>query len=200
MNVEFKNFVGIFDDAFDVGYCNKLIADFDALHNAGFSHGRSEANKLSKDDMSVCSNTFITEFDGSSEIKGNAFGHMTGEVFNDIFWNRCYTEYRNKYQILTDTDPHSIYTSKVQKTEVGEGYHIWHYETQSKHCSDRLLAYILYLNDVDEGGETEFLYHAMRVKPQAGRLTIFPAHFTHTHRGNPPLSNTKYILTGWVEF
>jgi len=24
--------------------------------------------------------------------------------------------------------------------------------------------------------------------------------FTHTHRGNPPLSNTKYIMTGWLEY
>ena len=54
--------------------------------------------------------------------------------------------------------------------------------------------------DRDEGGETEFLYQSMRVKPKQGTLLIWPAAFTHTHRGNPPLSNEKYIVTGWTEF
>jgi len=40
----------------------------------------------------------------------------------------------------------------------------------------------------------------MRVKPKQGTLLIWPAAFTHTHRGNPPLSNVKYITTGWIEF
>jgi hypothetical protein len=53
---------------------------------------------------------------------------------------------------------------------------------------------------VQEGGETEFLYQHMRVKPEQGTLVIWPAAFTHTHRGNPPLSNEKYIVTGWTEF
>ena len=65
---------------------------------------------------------------------------------------------------------------------------------------DRVLSWILYLNDVEEGGETEFLYQSMRFKPKAGTFILFPAHFTHTHRGNPPLSGVKYIATGWIEF
>jgi hypothetical protein len=59
---------------------------------------------------------------------------------------------------------------------------------------------MLYLNDVEDGGETEFLYQRMRVKPKQGTLLIWPAGFTHTHRGNPPLSNNKYVITGWSEF
>jgi hypothetical protein len=65
---------------------------------------------------------------------------------------------------------------------------------------ERLLAWSLYLNDVDEGGETEFLYQSMRIKPKMGTFVLWPAFFTHTHRGNPPLSGLKYIATGWVEF
>jgi hypothetical protein len=56
------------------------------------------------------------------------------------------------------------------------------------------------LNTVKEGGETEFLYYKKRINPIEGRLVIWPAGFTHTHRGNPPLSNDKYIITGWLEF
>ena len=66
--------------------------------------------------------------------------------------------------------------------------------------SIRILNFLCYLNTVDEGGETELLYYPKRIKAEAGKLLLMPAGYTHTHRGNPPLSNDKYILTGWVEY
>ena len=65
---------------------------------------------------------------------------------------------------------------------------------------NRLLVFSLYLNDGYEGGETEFLFQKKRMKPQKDRLLIWPAQFTHTHRGNTVLKGDKYLLTGWVEF
>ena len=62
-----------------------------------------------------------------------------------------------------------------------------------------MLAWTIYLNDVPEGGETEFLYQSQRVSPEKGKTCIFPAGFMHTHRGNPPLKKDKYIATGWME-
>ena len=87
---------------------------------------------------------------------------------------------------------------KFQCSRPGEGYHAWHFENNGD-VPYRKLVTMLYLNSVTEGGETEFLYQKRRIKPQQGRLVIFPAGFTHTHRGNPPLSGDKYILTSWVE-
>ena len=58
----------------------------------------------------------------------------------------------------------------------------------------------LYLNTVEEGGETEFLYQSMRVSPVQGTMLLWPAPWTQTHRGNPPLKGTKYIITTWLEF
>ena len=57
---------------------------------------------------------------------------------------------------------------------------------------------MIYLNDVEDGGETEFLYQRKRVKPVRNRAVIWPGSYTHLHRGNPPLSGTKYVLTGWM--
>jgi len=54
-----------------------------------------------------------------------------------------------------------------------------------------------YLNDNFEGGETEFLYLNKRVSAKQGRIIIFPAGFTHVHRGNPPIGGEKYIVTSW---
>ena len=89
---------------------------------------------------------------------------------------------------------------KIQKTLPTEGYHIWHVEHNLGYdCEPRALVYTIYLNDVEEGGETEFLHFSKRVKPKKGRIVIWPAGFPYVHRGNPPLSGEKYILTSWLK-
>jgi hypothetical protein len=84
------------------------------------------------------------------------------------------------------------------------GYPHWHSEVYPKDTSceqlHRVLAFQFYLNDVPEGGETQFYYQPKKVQSKAGRMLIFPAGFTHTHRGNKPVSNDKYIITSWVLF
>ena len=85
---------------------------------------------------------------------------------------------------------------KLQKTLPTEGYHIWHLEHSPMQMdSNRAFVFSIYLNDVEEGGETEFLHFSKRVKPTTGRIVIWPAAFPYLHRGNPPLSGEKYILT-----
>ena len=54
-----------------------------------------------------------------------------------------------------------------------------------------------YLEVPKEGGETEFLHQSLRIKPIVGRTLIWPAGFTHMHRGNPPLDGEKMYITGW---
>jgi len=88
---------------------------------------------------------------------------------------------------------------KIQKTLPTEGYHVWHIEHQKGyHYEPRAFVFSIYLNDVEEGGETEFLHFSKRVKPKTGRIVIWPAAFPYLHRGNPPLSGEKYILTSWM--
>lgn len=84
------------------------------------------------------------------------------------------------------------------------GYYRWHSETFPQDSHDeplhRVLLWMFYLNDVEEGGETEFYYQEKKVSPKAGRCVIAPSGFTHTHRGNIPKSDDKYILTSWLKF
>ena len=56
---------------------------------------------------------------------------------------------------------------------------------------------MVYLNDDFEGGETEFLYYKRRERPEKGKLLLWPAGYTHTHRGGMVLKGNKYIVTGW---
>jgi hypothetical protein len=88
---------------------------------------------------------------------------------------------------------------KIQKTLPTEGYHVWHVEHQKGYENEpRAFVFSIYLNDIEEGGETEFLHFSKRVKPKTGRIVIWPAGFPYVHRGNPPLSGEKYILTSWM--
>lgn len=84
------------------------------------------------------------------------------------------------------------------------GYPYWHSEVypQAGHndALHRILLFMFYLNDVEEGGTTDFYYQNRSVQPKAGAMVIAPAYFTHTHRGSVPVSNDKYILTSWVLF
>ncbi|MBB5205544.1 hypothetical protein HNQ51_002863 [Inhella inkyongensis] len=94
---------------------------------------------------------------------------------------------------------------QMQKYLQGQGnYNYWHCETYpaqpDAETLHRALLFMVYLNDVDEGGETDFYYQGRSLKPRAGTLVIAPAGFTHTHRGRVPLSGDKYILTSWILF
>ncbi|MDB9910549.1 2OG-Fe(II) oxygenase [Flavobacteriaceae bacterium] len=92
------------------------------------------------------------------------------------------------------------YTSlKIQKTLPTQGYHRWHIEHQKGYDNEaRALVFSIYLNDVEDGGETEFLHFSQRIKPKTGRIVIWPSGFPYVHRGNPPLSGVKYLLTSWL--
>jgi hypothetical protein len=93
----------------------------------------------------------------------------------------------------------------VQKYTKGVGgYYYWHSEIYPRDPAaetlHRVLLFMFYLNDVERGGETEFLYQDKKLRPTGGQMVIAPAGFTHTHRGNVPESDDKYILTSWILF
>lgn len=88
--------------------------------------------------------------------------------------------------------------AKIQMTQPAGGFHNWHYDNAGYFVQDREFVIITYLNDDFDGGETEFLYQGIRVKPEKGKTVIFPASYTHMHRGNPPIGGTKYIATTWA--
>jgi hypothetical protein len=89
----------------------------------------------------------------------------------------------------------------IQKYIKNQGFYIYHndFSIDFKDKKYRLFTYLLYLNNIDEGGETEF-FGNYKIKPKPGKLLLFPACWTYPHKALLPISNDKYIITGWVYF
>jgi hypothetical protein len=88
----------------------------------------------------------------------------------------------------------------IQRTQPGEHYH-WHIDGGSHDFSQRQLVALWYLNTVQgPGGETEFLFQNIKIKPEQGKLLLFPPFWTHEHRGVVLQRGIKYIATTWVVF
>jgi hypothetical protein len=115
----------------------------------------------------------------------------------------CLKEYVNLYKYSEETIS-AFYMSEpwnVQHYLPGKHYSAWHCENNGEPLFRyRHLAFMTYLNDVTDGGETEFLYQTTKVRPEKGLTLIWPAHWTHTHRGLPSPTQDKFVTTGWYEF
>ncbi|MDH3514604.1 MAG: 2OG-Fe(II) oxygenase [Gammaproteobacteria bacterium] len=88
----------------------------------------------------------------------------------------------------------------MQRYRPGEYYH-WHVDGGPGEFSQRQLVAIWYLNDVEgPGGETEFPLQEVSIKPEEGKLVLFPPFWTHIHRAVTMEKGVKYIATTWICF
>lgn len=174
--------------------CQDIIEHWEWLHSQNLSYTRSQLG-----DNSGSRKKDTTVFALEQESMRLAPDQPFMNTFLARFWEQ-YNLYLGHYDTLRDTADQWIRGMRIQKTQRGEGYHQWHYEADGVDRCRRVTAWMLYLNSVDQGGETEFLYQHTRIEPVQGRLLIWPAGYTHVHRGNPPLEGVKYILTGWCEW
>ena len=123
-----------------------------------------------------------------------AYSHLSQEIIPKF--KPCVDEYLKTFSIL-NSYKFLIYDLKLKKIPMGGGFHSWHFENGTVTYSPRTFVIQLYLNDNFDGGETEFLYQNRREEAREGDVLIFPAGFTHTHRGNPPIGGNKYLITSW---
>ena len=128
------------------------------------------------------------------EYNFSASSRLADEIFPKL--KICVDEYLQAFQVLGQRK-FLLHDIKLKEIPAGGGFHAWHYENGALEVAGRQFVVQVYLNDDFDGGETEFLYQQRREQAVAGDVLIFPASFTHTHRGNPPLGGTKYIATSW---
>jgi hypothetical protein len=184
---EYKEFVGIYKNQLPKSNCDIIINAFEYYNNVWHEDNQFPERSLGRYDTACDMRNLHYEDPDQDQIP----------IVRE-FLIKSFQEYGRIFQGAAQ--PQYFTTLKIQKTPPGGGYHVWHCENNGHESSARCLTWIMYLNDVDDGGETEFLYQSLRVKPTAGTIIVWPSGFTHMHRGNPPLSTDKYILTGWTYY
>lgn len=90
----------------------------------------------------------------------------------------------------------------IQWYKPNGGFKKWHTERNCAtlpHAS-RHLVWMTFLNDVDDGGETDFFHQRIKIPPKKGLTVLWPADWTYTHKGLVSPTQDKYIITGWYNF
>jgi hypothetical protein len=109
------------------------------------------------------------------------------------------SDYISRHELaMSKLDPFRLHSHfNMQRYNPGEGFSMWHCERGSIGFLNRVLVWAVYLNTVEDRGETEFLYQHHFELAEEGKLLIWPADWMYLHRGVPSPTQVKYILTGW---
>lgn len=176
----------------DLSICDRLIKSFNESDDKGEGlvnmSGISQVNKLMKTSTEVC----------LSELKDQ---DLIADYHKEL--QAVLENYIDKYKFCNYYAPFAIVNNvNIQYYKPNEGFYVWHTERLSANypSSTRHLVFMTYLNDVEDGGETEFYHQELKVKPQKGYTLIWPADWTHTHRGITSPTQDKYIVTGWYNY
>lgn len=198
MNSEYIDHIALYKNVYPEGYCQHMIAEFERLEQGGVGSDRQRSEGAKHHEKSD-HHIFIN-------MRNHGVQDFNGRNSCDLFFDglqKCYDVYTDKYSILKDSGKISATYMKMQRTGPGGGYHVWHCEQGGGSAANRAVVYMLYLNTLapEDGAETEFLYQKKRFNPTENTMVLWPAAYTHAHRGNPVLGEThKYIITGWFYY
>ncbi|MGQ8364608.1 2OG-Fe(II) oxygenase [Glaciecola sp. 1036] len=221
-----EDFIQVVDNAITPDTCQQIINIFESSKNLGIGKTGGGVDKTMKNSVDVSINRHA-EFEPIRQQVFKATTERLIDYFRSYYFaliapigltmkdpktgNPVKLTHENFAELGEPQLEHLMkYVFRLgeinaQRYTAGEGgYPYWHSETypqpKSVEALHRVLLFMFYLNDVEEGGETEFFYQQKKIRPKAGTMVIAPSGFTHTHRGNIPVSNDKYILTSWVLF
>jgi hypothetical protein len=202
--MNFKDTIGVFDNVLSKTNCKRYIS---RLEDA-IKEGHASPGKPTSGDSEEIKKSTDFNFLNLTNNRDAKLVELIVGTFNNYLTN----EYLNKFPYNDEFIHNSVVGDKtkypafnIQKYDKNKGhYNGWHVEKDCLATSNRAFVFILYLNDVEEGGETEFLFDDnggfYKVSPKAGRLVIHPASWPYIHRGTMPKSNDKYIVTSWLNF
>ena len=197
MEAIYDGFIGRYSNVFPDGFCANLIENFEDAVSFGVGMTRQEAEdnipKHHKADLHLYADGNIAsrKFFNNKSPKNMFYAGL----------QECFLDYASRFSVLRDMKI-SSYVMKMQRTSPGDGYHLWHCEQSSFDTSSRVMVYTFYLNSLEpsQAGETEFLYQQKRFSPVENTMLLWPASYTHAHRGNPVFGEKyKYIVTGWFQ-
>ena len=184
-----SDFFGIYDNALTKKECQILINQFE---NSPKREGRSysDGDLVVNEDQKKC-----IEVDNSSFSNKSVISRIINARLRE-----CIDDYKKEYPSMDNFIAPWVIDNgyNVQKYETEEdGFKAWHTEAGGAPTARRVLAWMFYLNDAKSG--TEFINYPT-VNAKMGRCVIWPASWTHIHRGVVPNKGLKYIVTGWASY
>ena len=196
MNYNLSDFIHVEYNTLSEEFCNSVIGKFETDNRKQQGTLGSGKNSTVNVDIKDSIDLMISGLDDWKE--------EDEILFNSV--NKYSQKYRNKnlledikIPILLDTMSDTGY--QIQKTSPNCGY-TWHDDFDPSYDNTsiagiRVLSFIWYLNDISEGGYTEFI-DGTKIQPERGKFLIFPSTWNFIHRGFPPKKESKYIITGWL--
>lgn len=182
-----KSFIGAWFIS-DISLCNDIIYWFE-------NHNNKYPGHVCNDNTRFVDESYKKSIDMTCDLTDLISQRYEKEI------QKVVDMYVKKYPMCAETARWEIENFNIQKYELGGAYFNWHSErTGPGIVSNRHLAFMTYLNDVHDQGETEFLHQKIKIKPKKGLTLIWPADWTHYHRGVPSPTEIKYIVTGWFSF
>jgi hypothetical protein len=185
------DFIHVNESSIPPDLCEDIIATFEKEPNKYKGVTRSGLNINIKDTLDYFIDINIDETSMWYNINTFLYNELSKNLvqFDAILYN--------KYGIHLIDDKLCDTGFMLQKYTKHVGKFVYHDDFSIKDNIHRVITFIWYLNDVDEGGETEFCGD-YKVKPTVGKLVLFPASWCYPHCGFMPISNDKYIITGWL--
>ena len=181
------NFIGSWD--IDRSICLNLIDYFDTNqlnHHEGQTAGGVDKSEKDSIDLTIY----------PKDLAENDTSCINIYLENLL---ECYKSYKQSWPFLNDHFKRlDVGPFNIQKYNEGGHFAKVHSERTSLQHLHRLFAFMTYLNDDFEGGNTTFYHYELNVKPVTGRTLIWPAEWTHAHQGQVITKGSKYIITGWL--
>jgi len=178
----------------DLTLCDSILKMFDDAHDRGLTFaGQSGAQGQARPEIKASTDFWLNDCDKLGPPEKYRWPEYQAELngFIDLYLDKYkFFEYGGMFT--------SRHLPQIQWYKPGEGYHKWHIDGAQMNSCDRAMVYMTYLNDVTEGGGTMFYHQNVTTKAVKGKTLIFPAGYTHLHKGEISETQHKYILTGWI--
>jgi|SRR5579884_996906 hypothetical protein len=184
---DLARYVQCFDDALTGVFCAQMIDSFEKLARFHARNGRGVMTQLEQSAWTELNVSRVADAEMRDFFHAQAFRYL--ERYNANLGLTLPVPPRDRLEDL-----------RIKRYDAAAHDQFQPHFDAVDYTSNRYLVFLWYLNDVAEGGETEFPDLGLRIGARAGRLLMFPPYWMFQHAGLPPKSNDKYILSTYLLF
>lgn len=184
---DLAHYVQCFDHALEPGFCSRMIESFGRLSRFHARSGRGVMTQLEESAWTELNVTRTSDASFEEFFREQALRYLA--IYNERVTLTLPIPPRNRMENL-----------RIKRYSVDAGDKFQPHFDALDYCSNRYMVFLWYLNDVMEGGETEFCDLGLRIEARQGRLLMFPPYWMFQHAGLSPRSNDKYMISTYLLF